>query len=161
MQINRSSHLVILLPVRDAQGVFRFASDGGPYYGINCKLDHLLPPSQQAKRRVADFLGEPDLVPYLEVLTLVDPLLEAEGEVPGLLYLMQEPTQALTVQPEWKRLIDLLRELPQGKTRVAYNKALQYYAGAATADVSILEVDGEVKARLRDLMGETDGNLLK
>lgn len=47
--------------------------------------------------------------------------------------------------------------MEKGKGRLAYNKAMQVYAGGLSQEVDALEVDDEVRERLRQL--EKDGKI--
>jgi hypothetical protein len=160
MLIAKAPTLTVLVACPDANGVLRFPTADGPYIGIPLRIDQTLAISKQAAKKVADFLGKPDLEKELEPLSIIEPILRSEGQDPSLLFLMRAPKAAVDAAPSWKRIIDILRELPQGSNRVAYNKALQYFAGAGDVEIDILEVDGEVKQRIRELMGESGHSLL-
>lgn len=160
MLIAKAPSLTVLAAFPDADGVLRFPHAGGPFFGIPVRIDQSLSISKHAAKAVAEYLAVPDLARKLEPLSVVEPLLRAEGSDPSLLFLMRSPRGSIDVPSSWKRIVDVLRDLPPGSNRVAYNKALQFFAGAAEQEISILEVDGEVKQRIRDLMGESDESLL-
>lgn len=160
MLIAKAPNLTVLVAFPGSDGVLRFPTAEGPFFGIPARLDQTLSISKQAAKAVADYLGLPDLAEKLEPLSVVEPILRREGSDPSLLFLMRAPRELIEVPTTWKRIVDVLRDLPPGSNRVAYNKALQYFAGAAEQEVSILEVDGEVKQRIRELMGESDNSLL-
>ncbi len=152
--------LTIILPVLDADGVMRFPNSGGPYFGIHCAIDQSAALSRQAIAAVSAFLKQGDLTDRLEPVTTIEPILRGEGKDPSLLYLMRVTDPTLKADSRWLTLMQVLRSLPAGSNRVAYNKVLQYLAGAATAEVSVLEMDEEVKKRIQHLMSENPENLV-
>ncbi len=148
MFLAKAPTLTVLIPVRDEKGVMRFPSNKGPYPGLFHLIDNALPLSSQAV-----LLAQTELKTAEQAFTPlapIDPVLKREGSPSSILFLLKPEGQILEVDLGWPTIADILRSLPQGQTRVAYMKALQYLAGAAEAEVSVLEVDDEVRARLRE-----------
>jgi len=161
MIITKAPTLTILLPIWDESGVMRFPNSGGAYFGIHCTVDNSLSLSKQATRCVEQFFGIRDLTDALEPVAAIDPVLRSEGQASSVLYLMKPKGPTLKANPNWATISHILRSLSAGGNRLAYMKALQYMAGAADADVSVLEVDEEVRQRLKELASESSKNLVE
>jgi hypothetical protein len=161
MQTFKTQAITLLVQCFDEHGVMRFPNDEQTYFGLNMTIDHTLAVSKQAGAHVARFMGRPDLEPLLEPLTTIEPILESPGHQPSLLYLMRLAQARHVVSSNWPPFAPFLRSLPQGRMRVAYNKALQYFAGAADDAIDILELDAEVQERLARLMAERPHSLLE
>lgn len=161
MIITKAPTLTILLPIYDKTGVMRFPNSGDAYFGIHCAVDNSLPLSKQAIRCVEDYFGLKDLGDQIDPVAAIDPVLRVEGQVSSLLYLMRPKEGALQANPSWFTIAQVLRSLPVGGNRLAYMKALQYMAGAADAEVSVLEVDEEVRRRLKELASESSKTLIE
>lgn len=148
MLLAKAPTLTLLIPVRDDKGVLRFPHNGGPYYGLHKLIDSAETLAKQAGKFAAEHLtlSADDFTP----VSAIDPVLKKEGEVSSVLYILRPTSASITADQSWPTMAEILRSLPQGPTRLAYMKALQYLAGAADAEVSVLEVDDEVRARLRD-----------
>ena len=148
MYLAKAPTVTILIPVRDSLGVLRFPHSGGPYYGIHKSIDSSQTLAIQTCMEAETFLGQGplDLTPVMAI----DPVLKKEGEVSSVLYLLRPNTDQIRADKNWPTMANILRALPQGGIRLAYMKALQLLAGAADADVSVLEVDDEVRARLKE-----------
>ena len=159
--IAKAPTLTILLPIYDSNGVMRFTNSGGPFFGVHCVIDQSMSLSQQAINAVESFLGRGDLHGKIEPVIAIEPVLKAEGHSPSLLYLMRVKDQGLRANTGWLTIMHVLRSLPAGSNRVAYNKVLQLLAGAADAEVSVLEMDYEVRQRLLQLMSETPNSLVE
>jgi hypothetical protein len=50
---------------------------------------------------------------------------------------------------QWITMAGLMRSLAPGRDRVVYNKAFQVLAGVLEGDIAALEVDDEVRKRLK------------
>lgn len=161
MQIFKTQALTLLVQCFDEQGVMRFPNDAGSYFGLNMTINHTLAVSKQAAAHLAAFLGTPEVETQVEPLIAIEPLLEMDGSQPSLLYLMRLPQARQLANKQWPTFAPFLRSLPQGRMRVAYNKALQYFAGAADDSINILELDAEVQERLARLMAERPPSLLE
>ncbi|RYZ63024.1 MAG: hypothetical protein EOP09_18260 [Proteobacteria bacterium] len=160
MYLTKAPTLTILLPIYDATGVMRFPNSGGPYFGLHCLVDNALPLSKQAVRCAERYFGRDDLSDKLEAVAAIDPVLRQEGESSSVLFLMRPKGQPLEADKSWFTIAQVLRSMPAGGNRLAYMKALQYMAGAADAEVSVLEVDEEVRQRLKELASESSENLV-
>lgn len=147
MLLAKASTITILIPVTDEHGVLRFPTNGGPYFGLHKLIDSSQTLSSQAAAIAAEHLGQ-DTESFTAV-TAIDPVLKRDGEASSVLYILR-PKKSLNADKSWPTIAEILRSLTQGQTRLAYMKALQYLAGAADAEVEVLEVDEEVRARLRD-----------
>ncbi len=154
----KTAQVTVLLACQDEKGILRFPIDHGFYFGLSKRIDAARPIAKQLAEFVSSCIGKPGLP--IDALCSLEPILQAEGAEPSLLYLMRVDPGNFRADPSWPTLIGALKEMPQGKSRVAYNKALQYFAGAADAKVDVLEVDKEVADRLRDLMKHPPHNLL-
>ncbi len=161
MIIAKAPTLTILLPIWDHNGVMRFPNSAGPYFGIHCGLDHSLALSKQAIRGVEEFFGISELTGDLEPVAAIDPVLRCEGEPSSVLFLMKPKGTRLEAKSTWFTIAQVLRSMATGGNRLAYMKALQYMAGAADAEVSVLEVDEEVRLRLKELASESSKTLLE
>ncbi len=159
--ITKAPTLTILLPIYDKTGVMRFPNSGGAYFGIHCPVDNTLSLSQQAVRCVENFFGLKNLGDKMEPVAAIDPVLRDQGTVSSVLYLMRPKAQVFEANPTWFTIAQILRSLPKGGNRLAYMKALQYMAGAADAEVSVLEVDEEVRQRLKELASESSESLVE
>ncbi len=148
MFLAKAPTLTVLIPVQDEKGVMRFPTNKGPYPGLHHLIDNSLPLSSQAVLLAQTELNALDL--KFVALAPIDPVLKIEGSPSSVLYLLKPEGKQPKVDSTWPTIADILRSLPQGQTRLAYMKALQYLAGAAEADVSVLEVDDEVRARLKE-----------
>lgn len=148
MFIAKAPTLTILVPVRDRNGVMRFPHSGGPYYGIHKLIDASQTLANQAALVAEEYLSQGGL--KLTPLTAIDPVLKIDGVVSSILYILKPKDDHIKVDETWPTMAEILRSLPQGATRLAYMKALQFLAGAADAEVSVLEVDEEVRARLKE-----------
>jgi hypothetical protein len=149
MHLTKAPTLTILVPVTDENGVLRFPHSGGPYYGIHKVVSTTEPLSIQALQSVRDFLGSPSL--DFTPVAAIDPVLKKLGQVSSVLYLLKPITKSMPINKGWPTMAEILRRVEPGSTRVAYMKALQHLAGAANAQVDVLEVDDEVRARLKEL----------
>lgn len=148
MILAKAPTITILLPIADGKGVLRFPHSQGPYYGIFQVIDSSKTLSDQAIELARNFLGQGE--PELRAITPVDPVLKSEGQVSSVLFLLKPMTTDLVADEKWPTMAEILRSLPPGKTRLSYMKALQVFAGASEAEVSVLEVDDEVRARLSE-----------
>lgn len=159
----KASQVTVLLRCLDQRGIIRIPIDGNgeSYFGLNKFLDPSQAISKQLVAHAAQRIGRPDLAPQIEVLSTVEPVLVKEGQTPSLLYLMRIDPQYFQADTAWPTLIEALRGMPPGKMRVAYNKALQYFAGAADAKIDILEVDAEVQKRLSELRSQNPSTLIE
>jgi len=153
--------ITILVQTFDSQGVMRFPSDADGYFGLTRSVDQTLAVSKQAQRIASKGLGRPELADQIEPIIVVEPPLKADGLEASLLYLMKIDPKIFQGDPEWLRIVDILRRLPQGAVRVAYNKAMQVFAGTLHDEFDILEMDAEVRQRLAQLMAENGPDLLK
>lgn len=161
MIITKAPTLTILLPVHDKNGIMRFPRSEGAYFGIHCLVDNSLSMSKQATQCLENFFGIKDLCNKIEPVAAIDPVLRAEGQVSSVLYLMRPKGEVIEADSSWFTIAQVLRSMAAGGNRLAYMKALQYMAGAADADVSVLEVDDEVRQRLKDLASESSANLIE
>lgn len=159
----KATQVTVLLRCIDEKGIIRIPVDDPTkgYFGLTKTLDASQAVSRQLVTYVAGKIGRPDLIPHIEVLSMVEPILEAEGSSPSMLYLMRIDPAFFKADSSWPTLISGLKSMPSGKTRLAYNKALQYFAGAADAPVDILEMDREVMARLSELIAQKPPTLLE
>lgn len=148
MYLSKAPTLTVLIPARDSLGVLRFPHSGGPYYGIHKVIDSSLTLAAQACLVAEEFLGQGPL--DLTPVSAIDPVLKKDGAVSSVLYILRPNSDQIQVDKTWPTMAEILRALPQGGTRLAYMKALQVLAGAADAEVSVLEVDDEVRARLKE-----------
>ncbi len=153
--------ITVLVQCFDAQGVMRFPTDGEGYFGLTRPIDQSLAVSKQAQRIAAVGVGRPELADRIEPIIVVEPPLKAEGFEPSLLYLMKLDAAVLKADADWLRIVDILRRLPQGSVRVAYNKAMQVFAGTLHDQFDILEMDEEVRQRLSQLMADNGPDLVK
>ena len=160
MFITKAPTLTILLPIYDNTGVMRFPNSGGPYFGLHCAVDNALAMSKQALQCAEKFFGRADLSDKLDPVVAIDPVLRLDGSASSILFLMKPKGHDIEADPSWFTIAQVLRSLPAGSNRLAYMKALQYMAGAADAEVTVLEVDAEVRQRLKDLASETPKNLI-
>ncbi|MBC7532755.1 MAG: hypothetical protein H7318_14365 [Oligoflexus sp.] len=161
MIITKAPTLTILLPIYDTNGIMRFPRSEGAYFGIQCTVDNSLALSKQATQCLENFFGIQDLSDKIEPVAAIDPVLREEGKVSSVLYLMRPKGEVIEADPSWFTIAQVLRSMSSGGNRLAYMKALQYMAGAADAEVSVLEVDEEVRKRLRDLASESSKNLIE
>ncbi|RYZ60584.1 MAG: hypothetical protein EOP07_00035 [Proteobacteria bacterium] len=161
MIITKAPTLTILLPVYDKTGVMRFPTSGGAYFGIHCVVDNSLALSKQAILAVEKFFGRNDLEGKIEPIAAIDPVLRSEGQVSSVLYLMRPKAEVFEADPSWFPIAQVLRSMPSGGNRLSYMKALQYMAGAADAEISVLEADEEVRKRLKDLASESSETLVE
>ncbi|MBC7660302.1 MAG: hypothetical protein H7249_11410 [Chitinophagaceae bacterium] len=160
MYLTKAPTLTILVPIYDGSGIMRFPHSGGPYFGLHCMVDNAFPLSRQAQQCVAKFFGRDDLNDKFDPVAAIDPVLRLEGEASSVLFLMKPKGSSIEADPNWFTIAQVLRSLPSGPNRLAYMKALQHMAGAADAEISVLEVDDEVRKRLKELASETPKNLL-
>jgi hypothetical protein len=161
MQLFKAPRLTVLVQTFDQNGVMRFPSDGEGFFGLTRFVEPTLAVSKQAQKIAAKALGRPELVDRIEPIIVVEPLLKAEGQEPSLLYLMKIDPALVRGAADWLRIVDILRALPQGPVRVAYNKAMQVFAGTLHDEFTILEMDEEVQKRLTHLMAENGPDLVK
>jgi hypothetical protein len=161
MQPFKAPRITVLLQTIDLNGVMRFPSDPEGYFGLTRFVEPTLAVSKQAQNIAAKALGRPELAEQIEPITVVEPVLKAEGQESSLLYLMKIDPKLAKGSAEWLRIVDILRALPQGSVRVAYNKAMQVFAGTLHDEFSILEMDEEVQKRLTQLMAENGPDLVK
>ncbi len=153
--------ITVLVQTFDSQGIMRFPSDADGYFGLTRSVDQTLAVSKQAQRIASKGLGRPELADQIEPIIVVEPPLKADGHEASLLYLMKIDPKIFQGDPEWLRIVDILRRLPQGAVRVAYNKAMQVFAGTLHDEFDILEMDAEVRQRLAQLMAENGPDLVK
>ncbi len=161
MQPLKTPRITVLLQTFDSKGVMRFPSDPEGYFGLTRFVEPTLAVSKQAQNIAAKALGRPELADRIEPIIIVEPALKAEGQEPSLLYLMKIDPAIAHGPSDWLRIVDILRALPQGSVRVAYNKAMQVFAGTLNDEFSILEMDEEVRKRLTQLMAENGPDLVK
>jgi hypothetical protein len=153
--------ITVLVQTFDSNGVMRFPSDPEGYFGLTRFVEPTLAVSKQAQRIAATAIGRPELADRIDPIITVEPPLKAEGRDPSLLYLMKIDPALAQGDSGWLRIVDILRALPQGSVRVAYNKAMQVFAGTLNDEFHILEMDDEVRERLRQLMAENGPDLVK
>lgn len=156
----KAPQVTILLSCQDEKGVLRYPHDQQAYFGFTKRLDQSESISRQLVEFAARALGRPELAPNIEPLSSLEPLLKEELQDPSLLYVMRLKPDHFIAPQSWPTLIDVLRKMPQGRNRVAYNKALQYFAGVHSAQVDVLELDKEVAERLRHLSSAGSENML-
>lgn len=161
MQPLKAPHITVLVQTFDQNGVMRFPSDPEGYFGLTRFVEPTLAVSKQAQNIAAKAIGHPELADRIEPIIAVEPPLKAEGQEPSLLYLMKVDPALARGSSDWLRIVDILRALPQGSVRVAYNKAMQVFAGTLHDEFSILEMDEEVRQRLSQLMAESGPDLVK
>ncbi|MDQ3230378.1 MAG: hypothetical protein M3Q07_01045 [Pseudobdellovibrionaceae bacterium] len=161
MQPLTAARITVLVQTFDAKGVMRFPSDPQGFFGLTRFVEPTLAVSKQAQNIAAKAIGRLDLADRIEPIIAVEPPLKAEGQEPSLLYLMKMDPKLAQGQEDWLRIVDILRALPQGSVRVAYNKAMQVFAGTLHDEFTILEMDEEVRRRLTQLMAENGPDLLK
>jgi hypothetical protein len=161
MQPLTAARITVLVQTFDANGVMRFPSDPEGFFGLTRFVEPTLAVSKQAQNIAAKALGRLDLADRIEPIIVVEPPLKAEGQEPSLLYLMKIDPKLALGNSDWLRIVDILRALPQGPVRVAYNKAMQVFAGTLHDEFTILEMDEEVRRRLTQLMAEKGPDLVK
>ncbi|RZA23089.1 MAG: hypothetical protein EOP10_13670 [Proteobacteria bacterium] len=149
MYLTKAPTLTILIPVTDENGVLRFPHSGGPYYGIHKIINAAVTLSAQAEETAKTFFNSPNAT--FTPVAAIDPVLKKSGEVSSVLYLMKPTSKDLPINKNWPTMAEILRAVDPGPTRLAYMKALQHLAGAADAQVDVLEVDEEVRTRLKTL----------
>lgn len=149
MFLAKAPSLTVLVPLKDEHGVLRFPHSGGPYSGIHAPMDSSKPLARQATDLARDFLKMPDA--EFTPLAAIDPVLKSENQVSSVLYILKPNFDHPEVDKAWPTMAQILRSLSSGPNRLAYMKALQYLAGAADADVNVLEVDDEVRSKLKEL----------
>lgn len=156
----RAPQVTILLCCQDVRGVLRFPFKEDKYFGLSKRVDQSQPIAKQLAGYAALVLSRPELASRIEALTSLEPILKEEGTDPSLLYLMRIDPRHFNAPESWPTLIEVLKNMPQGRNRVAYNKALQYFAGVHEAKVDVLEVDKEVAERLQQLSSLSPENML-
>lgn len=161
MQTLKAPRITVLVQTFDRQGVMRFPSDPEGFFGLTRFVEPTLAVSKQAQNIAAKALGKTELAAQVEPIIVVEPPLKASGQEPSLLYLMKVDPKIFEAPSDWLRIVDILRALPQGPVRVAYNKAMQVFAGTLHDEFSILEMDDEVRQRLSQLMAENGPDLIK
>ncbi len=162
----QATHVTLLLRCLDERGIIRIPSDhptpsDQTFFGLTTQIDPRQPISKQLVTYAAAHIGRPQLSTHIEVLTIVDPPIERPGAEPSLLYLMKIDPSVFIADSSWPTLVSALKLMPPGKMRRAYNKAFQFFAGAADAKVDVLELDQEVQHRLAEIMGGKPPPLLE
>jgi hypothetical protein len=145
----------LLLSLRDEKQVIRIPNDDYPLPGIQVSVDPSQPLTPQLKKQAAQYLGQ-DVTEQLEVVIGLEPLLKLDSHETSKLFVIRLKEGVFQVPAEWPTIATLLRSLPQGSNRVAYNKALQVLAGTLEHDFEVLEADEQVQRRLKDLNTSED-----
>ena len=153
--------ITVLVQSFDVNGVMRFPSDPEGYFGLTRTVDPGIAVFKQAQIIAAKALGNLSAAEQIEPILAIEPTLKASGLEPSLLYLMKAIGPGFQVDSSWLRIVDVLRRLPPGPVRVAYNKAMQVFAGAMEEVVNVLEVDAEVQHRLDKLISDFERPRLK
>ncbi len=86
----------------------------------------------------------------MQVLAAIEPFISlATGEQAQLYLLSATRPEGLSMD-DWQTIPAMLRSLPAGRNRVAYNKVFQLLAGADQQSLHALELDERLKSRLLD-----------
>ena len=149
-------NLIILVGCRDHRNLLRFPSDGGDYHGFITEFEEEQSKASFVKEQVCLKLSVED--PGSVVIhTYIENDLPPVSGRSYQLAIVEVDGGALQAPEEWLTLPLILRGMEKGKGRLAYNKAMQVYAGGLSQEVDALEVDDEVRERLRQL--EKDGKI--
>lgn len=148
--------LVILVGCRDHRSLLRFPRDEGVYHGYTTSAAV----GQSKASFVKQFVCEKFEIKNPEFITIHTYIENSLPDVDGEKYqlvVVEVSDDGMQAPEEWPTLPIILRSMEKGKGRLAYNKAMQVYAGGLSQEVDALEVDEEVRQRLREL--DSDGKL--
>ena len=151
-----ANELTILCAFQGEKGILRFLVVPESYWpGVSCPLNLSLAPSLQAHTAVLRALGSLKGIDLkIQTLRALDPLQTETGQHRTILYLMKAHGTFPAAHSTWPTIADILRKLPSGRNRLVYNKAMQYFAGVDDPNLNVLEVDQEVRDRLKVLMDQ-------
>ncbi|SME88104.1 hypothetical protein [Pseudobacteriovorax antillogorgiicola] len=147
---------ILLVGCRDHRDLLRFPTDGGEFHGFQTKMERDANKLEEVLRAVKKALSLPS-IDSVKVHTFIENGLQDASGRKFQLAIVEVESQAMQAPEEWQTLPIILRKMEKGPARLIYNKAMQVYAGAMTEDVAALEVDEEVRERLRKL--EDEGKL--
>ena len=154
--MSTQAELVILVGCRDERNLFRLPTSGGEYHGFQYTWD-----GAPSKDSVTLDLIQDELKiehrEHIKILTYIENSLPSKEGVPYQLVVAEVLAEGLVAPSDWPTLPIILRSMPRGSARIAYNKAMQVFAGAMAEQTDALEVDDEVRERLKEL--EKDGKI--
>ncbi|MFW7377956.1 MAG: hypothetical protein ACOH5I_04020 [Oligoflexus sp.] len=146
----------LFVACRDQRDIIRVANDIKPWPGIHVKVDSSRPLMPQVRQAWAEFMGKPEFAGKLQALGTIEPLLKLTDHETSCLFVLAMQASDFRAPESWPTLPELLRSLPAGRNRVAYNKAFQILAGALSDEFHAIEVDETIQKRLADLLkGDT------
>jgi len=126
---------IILIGLKDVDGVFRFPTDGEGLHGLMHSVKARTPIVPQIVERVESFFaktfagGAVDITPDFAGKCVL-----ASGETVTL-YAGVLRDETLKAEQSWQTLPAVLRNMPKDKNRVAYLLALQVFAGTGQESV--------------------------
>lgn len=151
-------NVTLLLLITDSRGVMQLLVDeNGPSQGMF--LDTAgKPPSKAIMHYLGELFGREFARDDFGVFHSLSPMLSTKPssvlyvarfkpEIKDLLAdkILSQPLSGI----RWITMAELMRSLAPGRDRVVYNKAFQVLAGVLEDDIAALEVDDEVRRRLK------------
>jgi hypothetical protein len=132
---------LILVPVKDARGIFRFPCDAAAVPGLVLSVRPLTPILEQVFARVGAVLGieRPGLV-YSVCEEDLGTVKDAGGR-DATLYLLRAVEPCSITHEEWPTFPQILRSLSRDRTRLPWMKAWQVLTGGLEAQTKAIEVD--------------------
>lgn len=137
-----SHNTIVLLSCKDEKSLMRFPSNSQSLYGLE------LLESKPSVEKVREFISG-----FLKLSSDEGIVIHARWEegLGGKELLLVSAPESFIAPKEWMSLPDILRSMGKGKPRLIYMKAMQVFAGGLEQEVDALEVDEEVRERLREL----------
>ena len=149
----KTQQVVVLCATKDANDQFKVLKDHEVFGGILLKLEHSLIGHQQIQQElVKRTKANHNQVILVEALT---PTISINKE-PATVVLSIIPPFAKVDTNQWTTLPEIIRNLPQDKTRVPYVKVLQILAGGLESDLSAVEMTQEIIDKLKQDLDSPD-----
>lgn len=139
----------------DDNNVFRFPSNNRYLPGLYREGDHGDLLDQAGEQWLAKASGYPGDPSAFQVAETFEPYLALDDDRLGQLVLVACTEPAAFTPKDSLTFADMIRALPKDKSRIAYIKALQWFN--MDRDYAALEMDDEVKKRLKARMEEQNG----
>ncbi len=140
---------IVLVAARDLKGLFRVPPWSFDLPGHYFDIVQEMGLKDQIIAQASIALGHPELAGDLVFKCTFDQALVI-GIDEYLLHLVFLNNEKFSVPSTWKTIPELLRSMKKNKNRVPYLLAFQVLAGSDTDQIDALEMDDEVKNRIKD-----------
>jgi len=132
---------IILVGIKDQNGVYRFPTKNSFNPGIVFKVNHDLTINQQIMREVESVTGIDNISIAVDIEQNFSAKVQLPNQESATLYVGRIDFYDTPVNESWRPLPEILRDMPKTKNRAAYLKAWQVLMGGLSQEVKVVESD--------------------